>query len=536
MNLVTDIWLPCKFKDGSVKEISIAEITNPDVIDLALPRADFQGAAYQLLIGLLQTVIAPENRKEWHQRYSNPPTREELQKQLDKVAHAFNVTGDGPLFMQDFDPLEDVKPSSINGLFIDGPGENGIKRNTDHFVKRSVNNIISLPMAALALFAWQVNGVAFGTGYRVGLRGGGPLTNLIVPNNNNASLWKKVWLNVINKVAWPYEAPDLNSEEIFPWLGETRSSNKPNSKIYPAKSKRNDLTVYWAMPNRIRLILCEENEMAICDLTGKKSRFVVKEFKKKNYGNQYPSESWSHPLTPYAYDVKKGEHEKYPIKPNSDGITYNLWTNLVFTSKASGQICSKNIKHFYQAINRRKTNIFGDQVRLWCFGFDMSNREAKCWYSSTLPLIDMEFEKQSDLLRAVKELQELTNKFRRELNKRIKEAWFERPGDAKGDTTFIAAEFWRRTENIFFDAVQRLSEQESYYPLSTETASVWLKGIQKIVTDLFDEYTLSVDIGDPRILKRVMKARRFLSIWVYDGRDIKNFKQQHEIDTKKEVA
>src|SRR5699024_3491412 len=86
--------------------------------------------------------------------------------------------------------------------------------------------------------------------------------------------------------------------------------------------------------------------------------------------------------------------------------------------------------------------------------------------------------------------------------------------------------FWRRTENIFFDAVQRLSEQEGYYPLSTEAASVWLKGIQKIVTDLFDEYTLSVDIGDPRTLKRVMKARRFLSIWVYGGRDIKNFKDR----------
>src|SRR5699024_2289291 len=91
MNLVKDVWLPCKLKDGSIKELTIAEMVNPDVIDLALPRADFQGAAYQLLIGLLQTVMAPENRKEWHQLYNNPPTPEELQKQLDKVAHAFNV-------------------------------------------------------------------------------------------------------------------------------------------------------------------------------------------------------------------------------------------------------------------------------------------------------------------------------------------------------------------------------------------------------------------------------------------------------------
>lgn len=531
MNLVTDVWLPCKFKDGSVKEISIAEITNPDVIDLALPRADFQGAAYQLMIGLLQTLIAPERRKEWHQRYNNPPPQEELQKQLNKVMHAFNVTGDGPLFMQDLDPLEDVKnATNIAGLLIDAPGENGIKNNTDHFVKRGVCEVLSVPMAALALFTLQISAPSGGQGHRVGLRGGGPLTSIILPADKLSSLWHKIWLNVISNEFWRYEQPDLASSQVFPWLAETKVSKGKNTEVYA--NEVHPLAMYWAMPRRIRLSVEESED--VCSITGKLLENKVSYYRTQNYGNNYAG-VWRHPLTAYRFDPKKPDEIPNSIKAQPGGITYSYWDVLTLTASEQGQQTSLNIEHFYY-INQRKKETLGYLPRLWCSGYDMDNMKARCWYEKEIPILNVELEHQADFLRAVKELQELTNKFRLELNKRIKEAWFERPGDAKGDTTFIAAEFWRRTENIFFDAVQSISEQESYYPLLTEAANAWLKGIQKTVTDLFDEYTLSVDIGDPRTLKRVMKARRFLSIWVYSGRDVKNFKQQHEIDIKKEVA
>jgi CRISPR system Cascade subunit CasA len=531
MNLVKDVWLPCKFKDGSVKEIAIAEIANPDVIDLALPRADFQGAAYQLLIGLLQTVMAPENRKEWHQRYNNPPTKDELQKQLDKVAHAFNVTGDGPLFMQDFDPLEDVKnATSVAALLIDAPGGKTIKDNTDHFVKRGGSDALSVPMAALALFTLQINAPSGGQGHRVGLRGGGPLTSLVLPAGEQSPLWQKIWLNVICKRFWSYEEPVLTSAKVFPWLGETKISRGENTEVYA--SDVHPLAMYWAMPRRIRLIIEEKD--TVCDISGNPTANCVHSYRTQNYGNNYAG-AWRHPLTAYRFDPKKPEDIPNSVKAQPGGVTYGYWDFLTLTDAEQGQQASLNVEHFYY-VNRRKEESLGFLPRLWCSGYDMDNMKARCWYEKEIPILNVELELQADFLRAVKELQELINKLRLELNKRIKEAWFERPGDAKGDTTFIAAEFWRRTENIFFNAVQSLSEQESYYPLSTEAASAWLKEIQKTVTDLFDEYTLSVDIGDPRTLKRVMKARRFLSIWVYGGRDIKNFKQQHAIDTKKEVA
>ncbi|PAV24463.1 hypothetical protein CF392_16135 [Tamilnaduibacter salinus] len=56
MNLLTDPWLPFKRRDGRQEYRPVTAMVDPDVIDLALPRSDFQGAAYQFLIGLLQTT------------------------------------------------------------------------------------------------------------------------------------------------------------------------------------------------------------------------------------------------------------------------------------------------------------------------------------------------------------------------------------------------------------------------------------------------------------------------------------------------
>lgn len=531
MNLVQDIWLPCKLKDGSVKEVAIADITRADVIDLALPRADFQGAAYQLLIGLLQTVMAPKNKKEWHQFYNNPPTPNELQEHLNKVAHAFNVIGDGPLFMQDFDPLENAKNTNgIAGLLIDTPGENGVKNNTDHFVKRGECEVLSIPMAALALFTLQINAPSGGQGHRVGLRGGGPLTAVIAPVSEQEPLWHKIWLNIICRSFWNYEDTTLTSPKVFPWLGETKTSKDKNTELYA--NEIHPLAMYWAMPRRIRLIV--ESSQNTCSISGRSVEKAVFSYRTQNYGNNY-SGSWRHPLTAYRFNPKKPDEIPNSVKAQPGGITYSYWDALTLTDSEQGQQAALNVEHFYY-INRRKEEVLGDIPRLWCSGYDMDNMKPRCWYEKEIPLFNVALEEQKDLLRAVKELQELTNKFRIELNKRIKEAWFERPGDAKGDTTFIAAEFWMRTEKYFFTAIQNLSEQENYYPLSTVAAHSWLKNIQHTVTNLFDEYTLSVDVGDPRSLKRIMQARKAFRVWVYGGRDVSNFKKQHGILTKKEAA
>lgn len=529
MNLVQDIWLPCRLQDGSVQDLSVADIVRTDVVEFALPRADFQGAAYQLLIALLQTLIAPKNATEWHDLYSNPPTPEQLQQHLNKVAHAFNLVGDGALFMQDFDKLEEANISSISGLLIDAPGENGIKNNTDHFVKRGSGEVLSLTMAVLALFTLQINAPAGGQGHRVGLRGGGPLTTLLLPKDEHATLWQKIWLNVICRDVWIYEDPDLTSAKVFPWLGATKISKGANTELYA--NEIHPLAMYWAMPRRIRLEVNEGD--ATCQITGKPTKSYVTSYRTQNYGNNY-SGAWFHPLTAYRYDPKKPDEIPNSAKAQPGGITYRYWDLLTFTKESLGQTSSFNIENFYRILkNRKLKKEVGETPRMWCFGYDMKNMDARGWYDASYPLFDIELEDQDDYLLAIKGLQELINKFRLELNKRIKEAW-----GTKGDIFIISIEFWQRTENIFFTAAHNLSLQDNYFALSTETAATWLASIQRTVINLFDEYTLSVDIGEPRTLKRVMQARKGFIGWVsgYKGKEIKNFKQQHGIETKQETV
>jgi CRISPR system Cascade subunit CasA len=67
MNLITDQWMPVIRQNGQADTIApwqIAEADNP-VVEINAPRPDFQGALYQLLIGLLQTCFAPEDEDKW---------------------------------------------------------------------------------------------------------------------------------------------------------------------------------------------------------------------------------------------------------------------------------------------------------------------------------------------------------------------------------------------------------------------------------------------------------------------------------------
>ncbi|WP_420554130.1 type I-E CRISPR-associated protein Cse1/CasA [Neptuniibacter marinus] len=531
MNLVQDPWLPFRLKDGSEKSLPMSAITRADVVDFALPRADFQGAAYQFAIGLLQTVLAPKNQLEWHDFYEQPPTEKTLQVEFDRAAHAFNCTGDGPLFMQDFDVLAESKSTTIAGLLIEAPGGNGLKLNTDHFIKRGIGSVMSLEMANIALFTLQINAPSGGQGHRTGLRGGGPLTTLVLPQTPESSLWQKLWLNVMNRDFWSYPDPDFSSEQIFPWLAQTKTSEKKGSEVY-AKDVH-PLQMFWAMPRRIRLEL--ENINHVCELTGLRSDYSVTQYRTQNYGINY-SGAWQHPLTPYKWNPKKPDEEPLSAKGQPGGISYKIWDALTLTSQESGQECAQVVKHFYTLSD----DFIGRQSevpRLWAFGYDMDNMKARGWYSTSLPLFSIEPEAQEDILYAVKALHKLSADALWHCRSQVKSAWFEKPGDIKGDMTFIDLEFWQRTERAFFAAVQNVIDnaEQGEYRLKPEQAQAWLRALQNRVIDLFDEYALS-ELGNERSMAKRIKARQALTGWLYGGKDVKNFIKEYEIEMYKEMA
>ncbi|WP_296405986.1 type I-E CRISPR-associated protein Cse1/CasA, partial [Psychrobacter sp.] len=95
MNIITDAWLPVVTQDGQKTKITLAQLSDPNIKEIDFPRLDFQGAGYQLLIGLLQTTFAPSDREQWINLYESPPSAEALQNAFHPVIHAFSLTGDG---------------------------------------------------------------------------------------------------------------------------------------------------------------------------------------------------------------------------------------------------------------------------------------------------------------------------------------------------------------------------------------------------------------------------------------------------------
>jgi CRISPR system Cascade subunit CasA len=171
------------------------------------------------------------------------------------------------------------------------------------------------------------------------------------------------------------------------------------------------------------------------------------------------------------------------------------------------------------------------------FGYDMDNMKARCWYSVSMPIFSVSPEQQEDVLHQIRMLQKLASDALWQCRTQIKTAWFERPGDAKGDMSFIDLAFWQRSESAFYQSVGQLinnSTQDITY-LNSLQAEAWLKALRNVTTDLFDEFALS-ELGSQRSMAKRIKARQSLTGWLYGGKDIKRFITEHKINQKQEVA
>ena len=109
-NLIGRAWLPARRADGSVEHIRPADITsdidgNP-IMAVDWPRADFRVAAIEFLIGLVATACPPVDDEEaWLEGWDKPPTPGMLTAALAPIAHAFDLDGPGPRFLQDLEEL-----------------------------------------------------------------------------------------------------------------------------------------------------------------------------------------------------------------------------------------------------------------------------------------------------------------------------------------------------------------------------------------------------------------------------------------------
>ena len=525
MNLIKDPWIAVRCKSGSETLIAPWQLTeaHDPVIALSTPRPDFNGALMQFLIGLLQTAATPDDNNCWLDWLESPPNPEQLKACFERYAYAFELKAEKGAFMQDFDEL-DTDTQAIEKLLIDSPGGKTLKDNTDHFVKRERIKHICPGCAATALLSLQVNAPSGGVGHRTSLRGGGPLTTLVILDENSdlpADLWRNLWLNVLEKS----EIANLTGNkgktapaDIFPWLAKTRTS-ETNSGKETTPIDINPLQMYWGMPRRIRIHWQSDNNISnaeYCDLCGEASDELINHYQTQNYGINYTG-AWQHPLSPYRLD-NTGNLLPRHVQPA--GLSYQHWLSMIEDDE----------NNFSSEVVKRYQNLGWDkeQFRLYAFGYDMDNMKARCWYEATFPLYTIPDVIRVAFSKRVQTLTETAAEFAGFIQRNVKEAWFKRPGDAKGDTTFLKQIFYEHTESAFYQAVKELQTRLSNGTgTDVDVLREWHGTLRSSALDLFDYWSTCGDFtqANPR---RIAEAREKLKRQIYS----KNIRQKLQLTNK----
>jgi len=510
MSLLTEDWMPVRYRDGCRAWVAPSELADPRIVAFDADRADFNGALVQFAIALLQTSTPVVEPDDWDFWFEDPPDSATLTAWFSPLAAAFEYDGEGARFLQDFELRAGRGVSfEIAGLLIEAAGEQSVQRNTDHFVKHGQVAGMCPHCALTALLTLQINAPAGGSGHRTGLRGGGPLTTLVLCHPQR-SLWHDLWLNVRSRSEFLASQGDPRKAAPhfrFPWLREIGAIQPDGGETSPLLVHPDH--VFWAMPRRIRLDLTDTG-LGDCDLCGRHCDRLIRRYETKNHGLNYKG-PWNHPLSPY-YETKEAW---LPIHPQPGGIGYRHWLAWVMgvATPQKGRRPATVVSHFLGHL----FPLAKGQRRLWAFGFDMDNMKARCWYEATLPLYGLADCQPQAQLQAQEEVArwlagaELAAS---SLRAAVKEAWFGK--EARGDLSAVEAGFWSRTEPEFYRHLESLitslhndvggDSRVDRLPVR----AAWQRNLINTCESLFDGEFVGTAAIERQNMQRVVKSWRRL--------------------------
>ncbi|MFY0311594.1 type I-E CRISPR-associated protein Cse1/CasA [Leisingera sp. D0M16] len=462
LNLISDAWIPVRLNDGRRRTIAPYQMADPLIAAPDWPRADLNLACYELLIGLVYMASPPTNVRDWAR---TPPDAPKLKARLGTFAEAFNLLGEGPSFLQDLQELPGT-PSSPDLLFIDSAGGNTARNNADLMVHRDRYAVLDLPMAAMALYAFQQFAPSGGAGNRTSMRGGGPMVTLADPGTG---LWDLVWANV------PYGQP-ANVGNL-PWMRATRTSEKGQSV---GASQAHPVEAFFGMPRRLQLV---GEEM----VTG-----VIQ----RPYGTNYGL--WQHPLSPY-YCMKEGA-ELLPRHPSSGRLPYRNWVGIVLSDPRAEDGLRQRaecIQTFFGRYQRQAK-------RMIAGGWAMDNMKPKDFLWAELPLLAFDTRAQSTAEQLIEGANLVAGGMRQALLVVLAEG---SAREAQLD------HFWAATEGDFAAALAELAEED----FDAETvAKQFLSAIGRQALVQFQELAVP-GMADCRIEQagRIVAAHRNLTALVH---------------------
>lgn len=234
-------------------------------------RGDWDMATFCFLQALLQTavVLNPEycpDRPTWQTYMDASPEGLESWLEFDLGDMPWQcASADGTL--------------PVSRLLPEVPGDRTLQKSSDiSYWHEQVPLSMTLPQAMAALISDNLWGTRIGLGHRQGARGEQPLTTLLEPADQDATLWQKVWLNVMPADAWERHYGQDRIPFVFPWLQPLL-----DQEVTPENA--HSLTILWQMPRRWRLQVDDDG--------------LVRRVCRQSWGRHYSGWARRHPLTPY---------------------------------------------------------------------------------------------------------------------------------------------------------------------------------------------------------------------------------------------
>ncbi|MDZ4791845.1 MAG: type I-E CRISPR-associated protein Cse1/CasA [Hyphomicrobiales bacterium] len=533
-SLAVEPWLPVAMADGSRRFIAIRDIAHVDVLRIDTGRADCDISLTEFLIGLLAIALAPEEERDWVKRFHAPPTPDEIDAAIRPFAHALVLDGPGPRFLQDFEVLQG-KDVRVSSLLMDQPGANTLKDNTDHFVKRGQTGTLSRAGAAIALLTLQTSAPSGGAGHRTSMRGGGPVTTLVIPRldpNKPPTLWQILWANT----PCGYRVDPADAAKAMPWLAPTRTSNKNEVTTPGEEGAAHPAQAFFGMPRRIRLNFLQNEKRLACDLLGGTDDVVVHNYVTCNYGVNY--KAWLHPLSPHYKQKKKKSAETLPLHFKSSKVNYEQWVGLTLNSGDGLRLPAKIVFDF--AKDRAgnlgiKPSEMGQRIGLLACGYAMNKMKPLDFTEAMLPLISTGDEARdadlgtcayrmvaaaelaaSQLLTALKIALFFSDKI--DNSKTVLDApcalfFSDKIDNSKTVLDAPCARFWAETESGFYDLLRKSAAgentPEAAYAVLDSTCAAWLPIIRNAAMRIFDE-TAPIDAPEDPDIKDIVQARKLL--------------------------
>ena len=358
-NLINEPWLPVVPTGGGERRwIRPAEVATAGDVEFAWGRPDLNIATYELLIGLLCVAFPPKDDDDWRERLNSPTSVADLDAAFAPLVPWFNLDGDGPRFMQDYEGFEGER-LNCDQLFVDGPGDETIKKGTDLFRKNKSITNVSRAAAAIMLYTLQSHTPGAGRGHYSSLKGKLALVVLVSPTDRPPDLWRTLWSNVDYRTEFADEHVDFSTlvaaSRVLPWCTSAYRGDHELGQSHP-------LHKFFGMP--LRVLLEFHDAEGVCPVLGVSDYHMVSGYLRKDLGISYGAH-WRHSLVPYLI----GPHGTTAQGLDSKRVTYDDWTGILFQDaafNAQGQgLSPPSALTKFRSCTRRR--LFPFSIRIFAF-------------------------------------------------------------------------------------------------------------------------------------------------------------------------